>query len=289
MTSPPRRYIRLRGKEVCRACGHAGWCAKSEDESAAYCQRLPSRYPAKGIGTGWFHYFKDGHVAPLASPRMHADAPKLSNAQLEDLAREYATGVHPDRLAKLSDFLSLSVESLRNLDIGWDGKAWTFPMRTPDGKLTGFRRRFPDGSKKSLFGGKEGLFIPKNVQNFAHLLICEGPTSLAALLDWGFDAIGRPSCTGGTEMVIAYLKATGRRDVVIVGDHDQEKKRPDGSTFKPGQDGADKLAPAICKLNKSTKVVIPPRCNDCRDWKRSGVSRAVVDAVIRSANYFRPA
>lgn len=271
-------------------CGHAGWCTRSEDGTAAYCEHVKSAYPAKGIGTGHFHYFKgDNPISPIEYRKALPDDPKLSNAQLEDLAREYATGVHPDRLAKISESLSLSVESLRNLDIGWDGKAWTFPMRTHDGKLTGFRRRFPDGSKKSLFGGKEGLFIPKNVRNLAHLLICEGPTSLAALLDWGFDAIGRPSCTGGTEIVQAYLRATGRRDVVIIGDHDEEKFRKDGSSFWPGQEGAEKLARDVCKLNKSTKVVIPPRCNDCRDWKRLGASRAVVDAVIRSANYFCPA
>ena len=58
-------------------------------------------------------------------------------------------------------------------------------MTDVDGNVWGIRIRRPDGAKFSIKGGKEGLFIPEEFGG-DRLLIAEGPTDTAALLDLGF-------------------------------------------------------------------------------------------------------
>jgi hypothetical protein len=148
------------------------------------------------------------------------------------------------------------------------------------GRILGFRLRKDDGSKFSERGGREGLFIPDGI-GAGVLMMCEGPTSCAALLDLGFDAIGRPSCTGGTALIIGLLRSAARRDVVVWGDNDTDKERGDGSTFRPGQEGARRLAAEILSHCRTVRVLIPPRHKDSRDWKNDGGTRSVIDAIIR--------
>lgn len=227
---------------------------------------------------------------PLRINAPHApEPPRLSRAELEILRRQYRTAMSPERLAGFSNLLGVSVESLARLDAGWDGEALTFPMYVGWQYVSGFRRRLRDGRKLSLKGGREGLFIPAKLTDAGPLILCEGPTSCAAILDFGFDCIGRPSCTGGVQFVCDYLALYPRRDIVIFGDADEEKTRPDGSTFCPGPDGAAALAKRIveAKLARSVKIVIPPCANDAREWKKQGASRAAVESVIRAANYVR--
>ena len=175
--------------------------------------------------------------------------------------RRYRTSVNPERLAKLAAELGLTVDSLNRLGVGWafDRSAWAFPMKNADGVLLGVRLRTTTGKKFSVTGGHEGLFIPTDLSDAGPLLLCEGPTSCGALLDLGFSAIGRPSCMGGAGLVCNYLRRAARRDVIIFGDHDQAKHRPDGSVWHPGQDGAARLAQDVLPHARSVKVVVPPR------------------------------
>ena len=39
------------------------------------------------------------------------------------------------------------------------GHCWTFPEHDPAGGVVGLVRRFPDGSKRSLEGGRRGLSL----------------------------------------------------------------------------------------------------------------------------------
>ena len=82
-------------------------------------------------------------------------------------------------------------------------------MRNGAGEVVGVRLRKSDGKKLSIKGSKEGLFIPTGLKPCDRLLIGEGPTDTAALLDLGFEAVGRPSCTGGGRLLPELVRRRG--------------------------------------------------------------------------------
>ena len=141
--------------------------------------------------------------------------------------------VNREELAALADELGLSVTSLRRIFIGWSGehRAWTFPMVDVADNVVGIQLRFPDGRNLAVRSGHEGLFIPGALDLGGQILIAEGPTDCAALLDLGFNAVGRPSCNGGKELLVGLIRKFQPTEIVIAADADA-----------PGQRGADALA-----------------------------------------------
>jgi hypothetical protein len=197
-------------------------------------------------------------------------------AQVTRLALEYRNGA---RLDQLSTQIGISVPSLERLWAGWDGRAWTFPMRDGHDRIIGIRRRLPNGKKYTLDGTCNGLFIPDDVlASEGPLYITEGPTDVGAMLDMGLPAIGRPSCSGGTDFIKAILKAK-RRDAVVVADNDTPKV--DGR--RPGQDGALVLALAVKHLARSTRVIKPPRHKDIRQWYLAGCTADAIKVLALNA------
>ena len=141
-----------------------------------------------------------------------------------------------------------------------------------------------DGDKWAVKGSKQGLFIPTGLDDSKALFICEGPTDTAAMLDMGFNAIGRPSCLGGRDLIIELLSSRANKDVVIMSDQDDA-----------GEDGARRLAQSLHKL--TTKLVIcppPPGYKDVRAWYRGGELRRdeviahVKDAACRHGSASSP-
>jgi phage/plasmid primase-like uncharacterized protein len=192
------------------------------------------------------------------------------------LVKQYQSQLTEAALAKLANTLGLSTTSLRLLNVGWSAKhrAWTFPMRDARLQITGIRLRREDGSKLCVKGSKEGLFIPTTFANIASsdLLICEGATDVAALLDCGFRAvIGRPSCLGGVKLIVELCRARRVSEVVIFADNDL-----------PGQRGAEKLARELSLYVPRLRVVTPPT-KDVRDWKRNGANRDDIERAIAGA------
>jgi hypothetical protein len=81
------------------------------------------------------------------------------------------------------------------------------------------------------------------------------------MLDLGFNAIGRPSCMGATELIIEM--AAGRAAVGIMADRDG-----------PGMDGASRLSHALRKVVNKVFIVSPPEgYKDVRGWYRGGELR----------------
>jgi DNA primase len=147
-------------------------------------------------------------------------------------------------------------------------------MKDAAGKVRGIRLRLPSGKKFSVTGGKEGLFLPDNLSEMLSggepLLITEGPTDCAALLDFRFAAIGRPSCTGGVALIVDLVRQRASKETIIVADGDA-----------PGQRGAETLASILVAYARSVRVVTPAAgTKDVRDWKERGATRADVQALI---------
>lgn len=198
-----------------------------------------------------------------------------SRNDLPSLAEQYRAAIHPAHLQCLANTLRLSAASLQRLGIGWafDSGAWAFPMTNAASKVLGIRLRLPSGRKIAVTGGREGLFIPADLPQGGELLITEGPTDCAALLDLGFAAVGRPCCAGGVRLLVELVKARKPLDVVIVADADE-----------PGQRGADALASVLVLYVPRLRIITPPNgIKDARAWKQAGVTAAVLRTSIDAA------
>jgi hypothetical protein len=229
---------------------------------------------------GWFHR--------LNEPLEYKPAPKRKpdRVPVQDFARLASQYVEQlQDIASLSRSLGISIRSLERLQAGWNGQGYTFPMRNGSERIIGIRVR-TDKGKWCVKGSRTGLFWPEGVYSGSDypLVICEGPTDCAALLDMEFDSLGRPSCLGGVEHITEFLKGR-RRDVVILADRDEPKHRPDGSVWLPGQEGAVRLCKAIRPLVRTLKIVKPPFHKDARAWRIAGATHDVVETVIRNTRY----
>jgi DNA primase len=146
-------------------------------------------------------------------------------------------------------------------------------MSDAAGQVVGIRLRGDNGRKWAVPGSREGLFLPAGLTAGGRLLVCEGATDTAACLDWGFPAIGRPSCTGGVRHLVELVKRLVPTDVVVVADADA-----------PGQRGAENLARQLVAYCPTVRVIAPSTgIKDARAWLQAGATAADVLAAIGAA------
>jgi len=281
-------WQRVSKSRPCPICGKPDWClfvGPADFPTAAICARVESE---KRCGeAGWFHKLKDTGDCHRTRRRTVRTATKPNGRPIVDFgayARQCHLATVPDALRRFGQSVGLSAESLRRLCVGWSARhrAWTFPMSDAADHIVGIRLRKPNGRKLAVRGGKEGLFLPADIDHGGRLLIliCEGPTDTAALLDLGFRAVGRPSCTGGTRNLVELVKRLRPEEVVIVGDNDQ----PDRHGRRPGQDGADRLAANLAAYVPVVRMITPPNgIKHARAWKQAGATAANVQAAIDAA------
>ena len=113
--------------------------------------------------------------------------------------------------------------------------------------------------------------MPTHVEGDGPLLIVEGESDLAAALDLGFHAIGRPNCNSKIEMTAKA--ARGHCEIIIVGDNDAV-----------GRAGAEKLADALILHYRSVKIVYPPDdIKDLRQWLQAGLTHETLQQIIKDA------
>ena len=146
----------------------------------------------------------------------------------------------------------------------WDG----------NGAMIGIRLRSLNGAKWCVPGSANGIFWPTEVDRLSEsgMMICEGPTDCAALLDLGFDAIGRPNALGGAKYLTDFVRGARRR-VIIIADNDGERG--------VGMAGAHKLATAIKPLTRAVRVLkTPGGFKDIRGWYNGGGTREQLMRLI---------
>jgi hypothetical protein len=270
-------WKRVSRSSPCPVCERPDWCLLAADESAAICSRVESK---KRCGeAGWLHRLTSAPWSGQCVRRL----PLVASAGRNDLGRlavEYQEAADQVPVLQLADSLGLSLTSLCQFRVGWsvEHRAWSFPMVDTEQNVVGIRLRRPDGFKFAVKGGKEGLFVPANVfSESSPLLVCEGPTDAAALLDLGFpNAVGRPSCTGGIKLLVRLVQRSPAK-VVLIADNDE-----------PGRRGADNLASVLAVYAPAVQVVTPPEgIKDVRDWLRAGAKQVDVERVIETAPALR--
>lgn len=261
---------RVSRQNPCPVCGKPDWCLVTEDHSAAICARIKEGSVKSCGDAGYLHILAD-----RPKSRQHRSQRKFT-VRLNDrpdrdftaLQQQYRRQITSQQLNDLSERLGVSTQSLKRLRIGWDGKAYTFPMSNDFGKIIGIQRRFPNGRKVSVNGSKTGLFIPSELPAESTLLICEGPTDTATALDLDYAAFGRPSCNSKVEMTANFARG---RAVVIVSDNDSV-----------GRTGSKKLARILSLSCPSVKIIYPPKgTKDLRQWFKAGLSKEILQELIQ--------
>lgn len=248
--------------------------------------RVPSDHPVKK--GGWIHRLDESTTPARPRPKVYGPPVEPVKIDAKAIMAFYREQASIERLTWHAADLGLTVESLARLGIGWAPvhRAWAFPMHDESCRVIGIRLRAETGEKWAVSGSRSGLFIPDGQvgEQCNQIVVCEGPTDTAAMLDLGFYAIGRPACLGCEEMT---LKLLWGRQVVILADNDDAKKRPDGSLWFPGREGAEKLADILAPKTKWTKIIYP-RFKDARAWLQAGATAAAVKARVNSTFPWRP-
>lgn len=305
-------FVETTKKTPCPACSHIGYCTIASDGSVCICRRgVVSDRPIKdrGCGTAYLHAVTGLSSKTVASLARSAKSPpaRLSAAELKSLAKRHRTALSARKLAISAKELGLSELAMTTYGAGWDDEreAISFPMYDGDQKIIGFRLRYAGGKKSCVPGSQNGLFLPIDfdpanpTDNFVDpfspmlLLTPEGPTDSAAAFDCGFQAVGRPSCSGGatflTQLLIKCSMHKHRRHVVIIADKDDThwhmKDNVPTTPYWPGWEGALALALNIWGTCAILKVVKPPKgAKDLRQLVKEATSgeRTGLNMMLRN-------
>jgi hypothetical protein len=276
-------WNRVTKAHPCPICGRPDWCLFTGPEGSpteAICARTES--PKRCGEAGWLHKLTDEdnrddwrRVRRIVIPSRPEFNRTAAAIDFERLAHRCDAALKPEALERLADSLGLTAASLRRLSVGWSARhvAFTFPMRDGSGQVVGIRLRRPDGGKSSVTGGREGLFIPLDIEAGGRLIVTEGPTDCAALLDVGLIAVGRPSCSGGTKAIGELVSRLKPLEVAIIADGDT-----------PGMRGGESLAAILVAYVNAVRLLTPPaNAKDVRAWRIAGATRSDFEAAIDAA------
>jgi hypothetical protein len=286
--------IREYTREECPICGHREWCGRRED-GLVLCRRPPTPrevagFVFKGIakdGTTGMYVEAGRECVRAPSPRFDdqprrtippkPDGDKVDPKWLTENYGRLVSNVNDDHRAALAKALELPVSALDALAVGWwpdrhwwnpdtqqyEGApgCWTFPEYDAHDRTIGLGLRWPDGKKGQMTGGRRGLILPKRWRDLPDpVLIVEGPSDVLAGRAIGLSVIGRPSNSGGAELVAQVCR---NRRVILVGEND---RKPDGRW--PGKEGAELVARKLEAMwKRPVPVVFPPdEQKDLRAW-----------------------
>lgn len=273
------KWQRVSKARPCPICGRPDWCLLTGPEgspTAAICARVESAKPCGAAG--WLHRLRDdwrGNARRFSFSIPTSRPEDDRAADFERLASRFRSTLPADQHERFAGSLGLTAAGLTRLAVGWSEwhRAYSFPMRAADGRVVGIRLRRLDGRKFAVRGGKEGLFLPEGLEVGGRLIVTEGPTDCASLLDVGLPAVGRPSCSGGVVHLVGLVKRLQPAEVAILADSDS-----------PGQRGAENLASVLVAYVRAVRLATPPAgIKDARAWRIAGATAADVVARLEAA------
>lgn len=241
--------------------------------------RAKSAKPAKGAG--WIH---DLNGAPIQLPR--EPKPQRRREDIDWGAEVMKRFEHPRALMqrlKTATQLGVSAKALEGLCVGYgcdrDGREYaSFPMKAR-GKFVGYVRRYQDGGKKTAWGSKCGLFYAEEWNTGGAILMPEGASDVARLIDLGISAVGRPACLGGVDLLDLLLRGNRRQPLLVLGEwdfHPERRGKLESCPAEcagcmhcwPGKAGAIETARQLGEaLRRPVRAMFPPDgAKDARDW-----------------------
>ncbi len=271
-------WVRVSTARPCPVCEKPDWCLVSPDGDAAICQRVEPG-SAKTCGdAGWLHRLRGPAPPPTRAGRKPAAAAakKPDAPDWHARARELVGNFTPTARTRLAAALGLPADVFDRMPLVGAVRtppadaAWTFPECDGAGNVIGLLRRFVTprrGGKNKLAmkGGRRGLALVDGWRDRpGPVWLVEGPSDALALAAAGLAAVGRPSNSGGADLLADLLADwPADRGVVVVGENDR-KENGDW----PGRDGAERVTRALAgRLNRPVRLALPPDgSKDVRDW-----------------------
>lgn len=248
------RYVRVSEDFLCPVCGHDNWCLVNQEGTGAICSRESSDKPRGDAGH--FHEL-DGSDPPPVEAKQRKDL--LPKSRIATFQKIFQSQLTPEIALPLAHQLGLAPSALVNSGLGWRGDCFTWPMYLADGSITGYRLRSTTGAKWTLGGTEQGVFIPTIRRPGASpLLVCEGPTDMAAACQLGYNAIGRPNNVSRKEETKKLIVQTRPKHVIIIADGDD-----------PGIAGATQFREFL-KPEIEARVLAPTQHNDLREFVAAG-------------------
>lgn len=271
--------------EPCPICQKPDWCTVSNDGMMCVCKRVPSPHPAKS-GQGWVHTLvkQPRRVfippAPRRPQRRLFDASAAMRGYWAEFSAPILSQPGWTQLDFLAEDIWLDREAVARIKPGMSefNKAWAFPMFDGDANCVGIRLREFCGSRKwSIAGSHDGLFFDPDLRPHEaiangikgrELVVVEGATDTIAGYALGLPAVGRSSCGTGAEHIKQLCSRLQVGRVTIVTDNDAYKARTEGTPWRPGVEGAIRLAQQLGRLYR---IVTPPK-KDLREWYYAGLT-----------------
>jgi len=232
----------------------------SRTTAYAHCPRHEDRHPSlaitlDGAYEGRFHCYSCGWSGTLTRPfldQLRARRSKKQRARDQrsgpidwyQLSNQYQEWYVREEMSP--PFLNQMVCDA--LDIGWDGEAYTIPMRDARQEIIGIQRRFPDGFKSMVESSKLGLIIPHwSFSLWYYTFVCEGASDTGAVAMCGYPAIGRASNITCEDLVVEFCGRNHLKRIIVVSDNDE-----------PGRKGSRRMMDTARTHGIGCDVVTPP-------------------------------
>lgn len=265
----------------CPICSKSDWCLLAPDGSAAICARISKGSVKRSGNAGWLHILDKDKFNPNDWTPMEKTAIDFT-AQVEQYRQELRT--NQDAVRKITDAMGIELGTAYEYDCGFDGTALTIPAHDENHVPIGIQRRFIDGTKRMVKGGRVGIFRPwfPPYRKTPAYMICEGfsDTATASELDWSyFHCIGKMNCNSGNDIIVKMLqREKGRAEVVLISDRDKDDV---------GVQGAINTAVAISDYCWSIKLIVPPPgIKDLREWRKDGLtSEDLLHEIATTKNF----
>lgn len=268
---------RVNPERRCPACGKGDYCLLAEDGTKGFCQRIDNG--TKRHKSGFLHKYAADQAPPPLVRRTPAPDPDRPKIDWYAEALKYKGNLVGAEIARLARSLGLPGAAFAAVPlVGWKwnkvGGCFTFPEWNGDGQVIGIGTRFPDGSKKAVFGSGRGLTPGAgwDTPTDDPLWIVEGPSDVAAMCAMGLAAVGRPSNVGGVDFLAKLLvNVSEDRPVVILGEEDNRFNATYQRMEWPGLVGAIAVAYALASLvpHPIHWALSPPGFKDVRAWATS--------------------
>jgi hypothetical protein len=285
---------RLKRGEACPICGSGAnphrpntLCWISTDGTVAFCGKAGGQgNPFKVTRAGGMYRLKDREPGTYYNPPA---VPKRRRPPFAKLTALWRSAMGDGEIRYMAGHLGVSTESLKRLGVGWvtaeqltklktkctGAGAWTFPMRDAEGDVCGARLRTPSGFKYAVTGSDgDGILIPDRIKCGTTLFAAEGPTSTAALITAGLNAVGRPNNRLGIEPLRKYSLRIRAARIVIVGDNDLRFNETSKQWEWPGLEGARATEELLGDLPLPVETRMPRSHKDVRAWLNSSAMAA---------------